>query len=96
MLLIAAWRRPLGVPHPAIFSRPLARSHAHAFGHTHARTLTRRRTAQSRPLDEDLAEGLRKCFISQLPPADKACVPTVREAGGSNVTNYPPSPRRTD
>lgn len=35
---------------------------------------------------------LRKRFISQLPLVDKAFVPTVLKAGGSNVTNYPPIP----
>lgn len=65
-------------------------SHTHTHGHTHS-CLT-----QSQPVDDNLAAQLRKCFISQLPLPDKARVPTVCEAGGSNVTNYPPSPRRTD
>lgn len=65
-------------------------SHTHTHGHTHS-CLT-----QSQPVDDNLAALLRKCFISQLPLPDKARVPTVCEAGGSNVTNYPPSPHRTD
>lgn len=65
-------------------------SHTHTHGRTHS-CLT-----QSQPVDDNLAAQLRKCFISQLPLPDKARVPTVCKAGGSNVTNYPPSPRRTD
>lgn len=36
----------------------------------------------SQPVDDNLAEELRKCFISQLPLVDKASIPTVRKAGG--------------
>lgn len=92
MLLIKLWRWPQGVPHPAIFSRPLTRTHSCRHTHaswplvpttlTHIDTHTHSCLTQSQPVDDNLVEELRKCFISQLPLLDKARVPTVHKAGG--------------
>ena len=91
MPLIMFWRWPVGVPHPAIFfsldfSYTLSPPHTHASWPLVPATLTEIHThtclTQSQPVDDNLVEELRKCFISQLPLIDKACVPTVRKAGG--------------
>lgn len=108
MLVIKLWRWPQGVPHPAIFSRqhaPLCMhthtyaetrllvtciSHTRADGHTH--TCKHTCLTQSQPVDDNLVEGLRKCFISQLPLLDKARVPTVRKGWGVKCDQLPPIP----
>lgn len=90
MLLITLWRWPLGLPHPAIF---FSLDYLHTLSPSHtclSATCTGRYNTQIhtqmpypiQPVDDNLVEELRKCFISQLPLVDKACVPTVREAGG--------------
>lgn len=60
-------------------------------GHTNTRAHTHTCLTLYQPVDGNLVEEMRKCFISQLPLVDKARVPTVRKAWGQMwpITPHP-------